>query len=138
MDPTLLPFLTTDQFQELYRGTLTPKQRALVDLWVQAAADWIRDPSRLPGLRIDEPRAVQAKIVTFEVVRDALGPDGVTDPRVRSYLSTTDNRTTSITYADAAAMLEFDDHHLSLLGLSTSAAPRAQFDGFCEPGPRQW
>lgn len=126
MDTT--PFLSVDDFQGMFRP-LSPAERNLVGLLVQAAADWIRDPARLPGLAVSDTRSVQAKLVTFDVVKAALGPAG-TDSRVRSYTSSVNDRTTTITYNEAADLLEFDDTHLNLLGLITVAEPRATFDDF--------
>lgn len=126
MDRT--PFLSVDDFEGMFRP-LSAAERNLVALLVQAAADWIRDDSRLPGLTLADPKAVQAKLVTFDVVKAALGPAG-TDPRVRSYTSSVNDRTTTITYNEAADLLEFDDTHLHMLGLITVAEPRATFDDF--------
>lgn len=122
------PFLSVDDFAGLFRP-LSTEERNLVALLVQAAADWIRDDSRLPGLTVADPKAVQAKLVTFDVVKAALGPAG-TDPRVRSYTSSVNDRTTTITYNEAADLLEFDETHLNMLGLITVAEPRATFDDF--------
>ncbi|MCG5431234.1 hypothetical protein LV457_02880 [Mycobacterium sp. MYCO198283] len=150
------PFLTAAEFAQLIAPrVLTAGETALVGLLVQAAADWIRDPSRRPGLaRTDPLGATQAKLITYEVVSAALGAAGVDPqlgPRVRQVMSNTDGRQLSVTYADAARLLEFDDRHLAALGLSTSAAPQAFFgndrtgaygasfaDAFTEPGPRRW
>lgn len=126
MDTT--PFLSVDEFEGMFRP-LSPAERNLVALLVQAAADWIRDDSRLPGLPTNDPLAVQAKLVTFDVVKSALGPAG-TDPRVKSYTSSVNDRTTTITYNEAAALLTFDENHFAMLGLTMSAEPRATFDEF--------
>lgn len=126
MDTT--PFLSVDEFEAMFRP-LSAAERNLVALLVQAAADWIRNDSRLPGLAATDPLGVQAKLVTFDVVKAALGPAG-TDPRVRSYTSSVNDRTTTITYNEAADLLAFDDTHLNMLGLITVAEPRATFDDF--------
>lgn len=136
------PFLSVDEFAALIAPRqLSTGERALVGLLVQAAADWVRDPSRFPGLPRTDPLATQAKLLTFDVVSSVLGPAGV-DPRVRQVMTQTDGRTTSITYADAAALLEFDDRHLAMLGLSTNAEPQATFEpfdvAFTDLGPRRW
>ncbi|ORA24951.1 hypothetical protein BST13_33525 [Mycobacterium aquaticum] len=121
---------------------LTAGERSLVELLVQAAADWIRDPARLPGLSTNDPLAVQARLITYDVVSSVLSPAGLDDPRVRQVMTQTDSRTTSITYADAAKLLDFDDRHLIALGLSTSALPQATFEpfdvAFTDCGPRRW
>lgn len=126
MDTT--PFLSVDDFEGMFRP-LSPAERNLVALLVQAAADWIRNDSRLPGLAATDPLGVQAKLVTFDVVKAALGPAG-TDPRVRSYTSSVNDRTTTITYNEAAALLTFEENHLAMLGLTLSAEPRATFDDY--------
>lgn len=137
------PFLSASEFATLIAPRqLTAGEAALVELLVQAAADWIRDPSRLPGLaRTDPLGATQAKLVTYDVVSSVLSPQNL-DPRVRQVMTQTDGRTTSITYADAAKLLAFDDRHLLMLGLSTSATPLARFDpfecAFDDAGPRRW
>ncbi|GJJ23731.1 hypothetical protein [Mycolicibacterium mageritense] len=139
------PFLSADEFAALIAPRqLTAGERALVELLVQAAADWIRDPSRLPGLlRTDPLGATQAKLITYDVVSAVLGPSGTApSDRLRQVMTQTDGRTTSLTYAEAAKLLEFDDRHLEMLGLSTTAAPQARFDSFetafDECGPRRW
>lgn len=126
MDTT--PFLTDTEFEAMFRP-LSSQERELVKLLVKAAADWIRDPSRRPGLTSNDPLATQAKLVTFDVVKAALGPAG-TDPRVKSYTSSVNDRTTTITYNEAAALLTFEENHLAMLGLTLSAEPRATFDSF--------
>lgn len=126
MDTT--PFLSVDDFAGMFRP-LSTAERNLVALLVQAAADWIRNDSRLPGLLASDPLAVQAKIVTFDVVSSVLGPAG-TDPRVKSHTSTVNDRTTTITYNEAASLLEFDERHLAMLGLPMTVEPRATFDDF--------
>ncbi len=136
------PFLTRSEFEAMVAPrALTAGERALVELLVAAAAEWIRHPDRRPGLAITDPMATQAKLVTYDVVSNALGAAGV-DPRVRQITTSTDNRQTSITYADAARLLDFDDRHLVMLDLATTAAPQARFDAFDvafdDCGPRQW
>lgn len=140
MDTT--PFLTVPEFEAMIAPrSLTAGERLLVGLLVQAAADWVRDPARLPGLGTSDPRANQAKLLTFDVVSSVLGAAGI-DPRVRQVMTQTDGRTTSITYADAARLLDFDDRHLAMLGLATTAEPVATFEpfdvAFTDPGPRRW
>jgi hypothetical protein len=136
------PFLTDVEFAALIAPRqLTAGETALVKLLVQATADWIRDPARLPGLSRTDPLATQAKLLTYDVVSAVISAAGV-DPRVRQVMTQTDGRTTSITYADAAKLLEFDDRHLIMLGLSTTAEPVARFDpfecAFDDAGPRRW
>lgn len=147
------PFLTVDQYEAMLSPrTLGAGERALVELLVQAVADWIRDPSRLPNLLSTDPLGkTQAKLITYEVVTEALGPAAFNgDRRVRSYTTEADQRTTSVTYADAASiaagMLDDDARYLKMLGLSLSTPPAATFDTFDEAfldrdpvyGYRQW
>lgn len=132
------PFLTADQFGAMIAPrALSAGERSLVELLVQAVADWIRHPSRLPNLVANDPLATQAKLITYDVVTEALGPavpGG--DRRVRSYTTETDNRSTSITFADAkaiaAGLLDDDMRYLKMLGLPLSATPAATFDTFDE------
>jgi hypothetical protein len=123
------PFLTADAFAAMIAPrTLTPAERSLVELLVQVVADWIRDPSRRPGLGLTDPLSNQAKLITYMVTLDALGPAGGGDRRIKSFTSTRDDRVESVTYADAARLAAFDETHLAMLGLSLTAAPRATFD----------
>lgn len=144
------PFLTADGYAALIAPrTLTAGERALVELLAQAVADWIRDPSRLPTLLTTDPLGkTQAKLVTFEVVSQALGPAGV-DSRVKSYTATTDDRTTTVTYAEAvaiaASLLDGDQRYSKMLGLSVTTLPAATFDSFADAyverdafGARTW
>lgn len=132
------PFLAGDHIAAMIAPRqLSTGERALVDLLVQAVADWIRHPSRLPGLTATDPLATQAKLITYEVVVEALGPAGAGgDRRVRSYTTESDNRSTSVTYADASAiaagLLDDDQRYLKMLGLPLTAAPAATFDNFDE------
>lgn len=132
------PFLTRQDYEGMIAPrVLTAGERALVELLVQAVADWIRHPSRLPNIGTSGPQVTQAKLITYEVVSEALGPavpGG--DRRVRSFTQESDNRSTSITFADAKAiasgLLDDDMRFLKMLGLPLSAAPAATFDPFDE------
>lgn len=129
MDTT--PFLTHGEFEAMFRP-LSTREVELVKLAVQVVADWIRHPDRLPNLAASPPGPLvnQAKLVTFSVVSQLLGPAGQTDPRVRSYTSEVNDRSTTITYAEVASMVMFDESHYQLLGLTMAAEPRATFDPF--------
>lgn len=133
------PFLTREQYEAMIAPrTLGAGDAALVELLVQAVADWIRDPSRLPNLLTTDPLGkTQAKLITYEVVTEALGPAAAGgDRRVRSYTTEADNRTTSVTYSDATAiaagLLDDDERYLKMLGLPLSTPPAATFDTFDE------
>lgn len=140
------PFLTADAFAAMIAPrVLSPAERALVELLVVAAAAWIRDPTRRPDLGVNDPLATQAKLITYMVINDALGPVAGADRRVTKYRTSADNRETEVTYAEAAKLLSFDESHLALLGLSLTAAPRATFDDFATAftdvdvyGRRRW
>lgn len=118
------PFLTVEQFQAMFARALSAQEMTLAALLCQAAANWIRHPSRLPGL---PPSNTEAKLVTFDVVSAALA-------RPAEYVGfssvtrTTDDRTTGYTLESAAQLLEFTDRHRDLLGLSTAAAPTITVD----------
>lgn len=130
------PFLSRQDYEGMIAPrVLTAGERALVELLVQAVADWIRHPSRLPNIGTSGPQVTQAKLITYEVVTEALGPAAVGgDRRVRSYTTEADQRTTSVTYADAkalaAGLLDDDQRYLKMLGLPLSATPVATFDPF--------
>jgi hypothetical protein len=118
------PFLDVDGFQGMFARALSVPERVLATLLCQAAANWIRDPSRLPDLPVSSS---EAKLVTFDVVKAALA-------RPAQYAGftqvtrTTDDRTMGYTLEAAAELLEFTDRHREMLGLSTSARPRMQVD----------
>jgi hypothetical protein len=121
------PFLTVQQFSEMIAPrTLTGGESALVGLLVQAAADWIRQ--RLPELDLGN---TQAKLVSYDVAIEALGPAGGIDRKARSITRAADDRTTTVTYADAVAMLDLNQARYSQwLGLGLTSDPQATFDDF--------
>lgn len=116
------PFLTTDQFQAMFARTLSVRERALADLLVQAAANWIRQ--RLPDLPVYH---TEARLVTYDVVAAVLRKPGEY-AGFSQVTRTTDDRTLGYTLDAAGDLLEFTDRHLQLLGLSVTAQPRAMTD----------
>ncbi len=116
------PFLTTDGFQAMFARTLSVRERALTDLLVAAAANWIRE--RLPDLPLAH---TEAKLVTYDVVAAVMRRPG--DYTGFSQVTrVTDDRTLGYTLESAANMLEFEDRHYRMLGLSVTASPRALVD----------
>lgn len=118
------PFLDADGFQGMFARTLSAAERALATLLCQAAANWIRDPSRLPDLPLT---SVEAKLVTYDVVAAVMRRPGEYQG-FSQVTRTTDDRTMGYTLEAAARMLEFTAAHREMLGLSETASPRAQVD----------
>jgi len=116
------PFLTTDQFQGMFARTLSVRERALTDMLVQAAANWIRE--RLPDLPLGH---TEARLVTYDVVAAVMRRPGEY-AGFSQVTRTTDDRTLGWTLESAGDMLSFEDRHLRMLGLSVTAAPRAMVD----------
>lgn len=116
------PFLTTDGFQAMFARTLSVRERALTDMLVQAAANWIRE--RLPDLPVYH---TEARLVTYDVVAAVMRRPGEY-AGFSSVSRGTDDRTLGYTLEASADLLSFEDRHLRMLGLSTTAAPRAMTD----------
>lgn len=116
------PFLDTDGFQAMFARPLSVVERALAAMLCQAAANRIR--SWLPGLPLS---SVEAKLVTFDVVKTALARPAEYQG-FSQVTRTTDDRTLGYTFDSAAELLEFTDRHRELLGLSLSAAPAITVD----------
>lgn len=118
------PFLDAAGFQAMFARTLSAQENALSALLCQAAANWIRHPSRLPNLPLT---SVEAKLVTFDVVREAMArPSEYTG--FSQITRTTDDRTTGYTLEAVAELLHFTDRHRDMLGLSLSSAPQITVD----------
>lgn len=116
------PFLTTDQFQAMFARTLSVRERALTDMLVQAAANWIRE--RLPDLPVGH---TEAKLVTYDVVSSVMRRPGEY-AGFSQVTRTTDDRTLGWTLESVGDMLSFEDRHMRMLGLSVTAAPRVMVD----------
>lgn len=124
----ITPFLDVPTFAGMFRP-LSAAETSLATLLLNAAAVWIRDPSRRPGLDSSDP---MAQLVTFDVVRQALAVPAQF-AGYKSYEQMSDDRSEGGTFAGAADMLQFTEWHRELLGLSGAAAPVA--DGMCSGFP---
>lgn len=116
-----VPFLSPVKFEAMFRP-LSDGEATLAALLLRAAAIWIRARVAEAGraaLAVDDPMAL---LVSFEVVRDAMPPmpdkAGITQ-----YSIQTDDRLESGTIAAAAGILDFNERHYKLLGLSFTAGP---------------
>lgn len=121
MADTTQPFLDRPTFETMFR-TLTAQERVLAELSLRAASLWIdariAEAGR-PELPRDDPMAI---LVTFEVVRDVFPAVPQMGGRTQ-YTVTTDDRTESGTLADVAGLLDFNERHYQLLGLSSGVGP---------------
>lgn len=116
------PFLTIDDFQDEYQGTLTDGEVTTATRLLQVVSDRIRELK--PGIADGDPAAIQ---VVFEVVRDAAMYGGL--ERLSSFENTTSRRTEAGTF-DAAMKVVTDyltDRHKKILGIVSRAAPRGHF-----------
>lgn len=122
------PFLSTAEFTAMFR-TLSTEETALVDLLLTAAAIQIRRAFTEAGQTapaVDDP---MARLVTFEMVKDAL-------PAVQGWAGhtqyewETDNRRESGTLAEVSGFLDFTDAHREQLGLLSSAPAGPAYGGF--------
>ena len=115
------PFLDPAAFEAMFRP-LSAGERLLAETLLKAAAIRIRqrvaDAGRDP-LAADDPMAI---LVSFEVTRDAMPAVAELAGRT-SYSITTDDRTEQGTLGQAAGLLDFNDRHWALLGLSATSAP---------------
>lgn len=115
------PFLDAAAFESMFRP-LSEGEQLLAETLLKAAAIRIRqkfDDAGRPPPAADDPMAI---LVSFEVTRDAM--PAVPDLAGRtSYSITTDDRTEQGTLSQAAGLLDFNDRHWSLLGLSGTATP---------------
>ncbi|KZM70761.1 hypothetical protein [Nocardia terpenica] len=116
------PFASVADVQSTWRA-LTPEQAAYAGLLLQAAAVWIY--GKLPGI---DPVSPAARIVSVEVVRDALQRDvfeGAPSGKITRG-SRSDEWTTArtATVEELAHTLVFSEYHLNLLGLFQPTGPR--------------
>jgi hypothetical protein len=131
------PFLSPSEFAGMFPRTLTAAETALVGKLLTAAAMWIRERDAAAGKTeraADDPMAL---LVTYEVVRDAIALPGGLAGHVQ-YSRQTDDRIDSGTLrADVGGLLDFNERHYMLLGLSASVGPVwGGMDGdFGEPYP---
>lgn len=121
------PFLSVGDFSVMFPRTLTDGEVTLANLLLEAAAMWIRQAISDAGkdpLAIDDP---MAKLVSYEVVRDALAVPGDLAGHL-TYSRATDDRSEAGTLIQAGGLLDFTDHHRRMLGLTASVLP--QWGGF--------
>lgn len=132
------PFLSVTDFSGMFpRQPMTDQETLLAELLLEAAARWIRDAIEEAGLdplAVDDP---MARLVSYEVVRDALAVPGDLAGHL-SYQRMTDDRSEGGTLVAAGNLLEFTPNHRRMLGLTASALPQSYFDGYPEPFPQQW
>ncbi|WAB10121.1 head-to-tail adaptor [Mycobacterium phage Gravaillia] len=115
------PFLDVTQFEAMFRP-LGDGERLLAETLLKAAAIRIRDRIAAAGRAPLEPDDAMAILVSFEVTRDAMPPIPEMAGRTQ-YSITTDDRTEQATMATAAGLLDFNERHWSLLGISATAGP---------------
>lgn len=112
-------FLDVEAFVAMFRP-LSAAEKLVATPLLTVVSDWIRD--KKPAIADDDPAA---KIVTFEVTRDALmygefGP-------VSSFTKTVGHRTKQAAI-DRAAVEKFIGHrHYRMLGISVQAKARGHF-----------
>lgn len=121
------PFLDVGQFETMFRP-LSAGEKLLAETLLKASAILIRQKIADAGrdaLAADDPMAI---LVSFEVTRDVF--PAVPDLEGRtSYSITTDDRTEQGTLAAASGLLDFNERHWALLGLSATAGPH--YGGMC-------
>lgn len=113
------PFLDATTFADMFRP-LSDAESEVVEPYLDVVSNWIRDNK--PGVADDDPAA---KVVTFEVTRDALlyGDFG---PLV-SFSNTMGPRTKSGTLDPGAVERFITDRHRRMLGIALRAAPAFNF-----------
>ncbi|WP_064076696.1 hypothetical protein [Prescottella equi] len=107
------------------RRPLTADQRLDVEALIAAAGKWIRDRRTdcgKPAIPVDDPTA---KLVVLQVVRTALGTEEYAGHI--SYSRVVGGLSESGTLANPGEFLMFTDFHHQLLGIPTTAMPRATF-----------
>lgn len=125
MADVVTPFLDRQTFETMFR-TLSVPERTLAEMLLKAAAMWIdariaeAGKPPLPRPPNADPMAV---LVSFEVVRDAMPAVPEMAGRTQ-YTIVTDDRTESGTINAAAGLLDFNDRHRTLLGLSATTGPQ--------------
>lgn len=112
-------FVTITELEGMWRP-LTEPEKKFAELLITAASNWIR--GKKPGVADTDPAA---KLVTIEVVKDALMPGD--NAGYSSVSETVGGKTVARTLANAAAALRFTDHHYLMLGISISARPVGHF-----------
>lgn len=110
-------FLDAAEFTAKLDRDLDAGEEAQLGDLLAAADEWIRE--RKPGIEDDNP---SARVVVFEVVRDAL-EFGIY-ARFQMFSRTTGGRTVTGMLKDA---LPFLPRHFQMLGLTAIAAPEFDF-----------
>lgn len=114
------PFLDVDVFAGMFRP-LSDAESEVAEPYLEVVSDWIRDNKT--DVSADDPAA---KIVVFEVVREALLYGDVTP--LASFSKTMGPRSRSGTFDRVAVEKFITDRHRLMLGISVSAAgPRGYF-----------
>jgi hypothetical protein len=123
----ITPFLTVNDFSAMFPRQLTDQESALAVFLLEAAALWIRNAIAAAGRTPLDATDPMAKLVSFEVTRDALAVPADLLGHI-SYQHATDNRSEGGTLAAAGGLLDFTEKHRRMLGLSATALP--QYGGF--------
>ena len=111
----MLPFLDAGAFAAMFGRALSSAESAQATPLLEVVSSWIREQK--PDIIASDPAA---KVVTFEVVRDALvygkyGP-------LSSFQDTTGDRTKAGTL-DASSVVRFiTDRHREMLGIQSGIA----------------
>jgi hypothetical protein len=135
MATDVTPFLNVADFSGMFpRQPMSDQETNLAGLLLQAAARWIRDAIAAAGRTPLDPADPMARLVSYEVVRDALAVPGDLAGHL-SYQRMTDNRSEGGTLVAAGNLLEFTPNHRKMLGLTASALPQGSFDGYPDPIP---
>ena len=113
------PFLDAATFADWFRP-LSSAEDLLAESLLEVVSDWIRE--KKPDIADDDQAA---KVVTFEVTRDALRY-GDFGPLV-SFSNTVGPRAKSGTFDRGSIEKFITDRHRRILGISVLAGPRGHF-----------
>lgn len=113
------PFLKVGAFAGMFRP-LTDAESQVAGPYLEVVSDWIRDNK--PGVDDDDSTA---KIVVFEVVREALLYGDVAP--LTSFSKTMGPRSRSGTFDRGVVEKFITDRHRRMLGLVVNAGPRGYF-----------
>lgn len=130
----MTPFLDIAGFNALWDGApLSTAQTAAATLLLEVASNWIY--AHKPGVVGPTPGPADpaAKLVTFEVVANALRY-GKYAP-LTSFSKQTGHRVDAGTLSNPESALDFTDRHRNLLGIPLRAVPMSTFydDDFADP-----
>ncbi len=113
------PFLDATAFADMFRP-LRAAETAVATPLLQVVSDWIRD--KKPDIAADSQAA---KIVCFEVVRDALVYGKYAG--LSEFSETVGRRTMAGTFNTSDVEQFITDRHRRMLGISATARPRYSF-----------